>query len=76
MGAEFQRTWGVGKLPTFLDIPNQRGNDCALVANQVALYLYQGATLTDMDMDSSNMRITQAGAVWDILRSSVIQFKA
>ena len=40
-GAEFQRTWGVGKLPTFLDIPNQRGNDCALVANQVALYLYR-----------------------------------
>ena len=25
---------------------------------------------------SSNMRITQAGAVWDIIRSSVVQFKA
>ena len=25
---------------------------------------------------SSNMRITQAGAVWDIIRSSVLQFKA
>ena len=25
---------------------------------------------------SSNMRITQAGAVWDIIRRSVLQFKA
>ena len=25
---------------------------------------------------SSNMRITQAGAVWDIIRSSIVQFKA
>ena len=25
---------------------------------------------------SSNMRITQAAAVWDIIRSSVLQFKA
>ena len=25
---------------------------------------------------SSNMRITQAGAVWDIIRSNVLQFKA
>jgi hypothetical protein len=25
---------------------------------------------------SSNMRITQAGAVWEIIRSSIVQFKA
>ena len=25
---------------------------------------------------SFNMRITQAGAVWDIIRSSIVQFKA
>ena len=25
---------------------------------------------------SSNMRITQAGTVWDIIRSSVVEFKA
>ena len=73
---EYKRTWGVGKLPTFVEVPNQRGNDCALVANQVALTLYEGGSLTHMDMDSSNLRITQAGVVWDMIRTRLVQFEA
>ena len=38
-GAVYNRSWGA--LPIFQDIPNQRGNDCAVVANQVAVALYQ-----------------------------------
>ena len=75
-GSEYKRTWGVGKLPTFVEVPNQRGNDCALVANQVALTLYEGGSLTHMDMDSSNLRITQAGVVWDMIRTRLVQFEA
>ena len=41
-GAVYNRSWGAGStLPIFQDIPNQRGNDCAVVANQVAVALYQ-----------------------------------
>ena len=67
---------GAGKFVTFVEIPNQRGNDRALVANQVALRLYEGGPLANMDMDSSNMRITQAGVVWDMIRTSLVQFQA
>ena len=41
-GAVYNRSWGAGStLPIFQDIPNQRGNGCAVVANQVAVALYQ-----------------------------------
>ena len=41
-GAVYNRSWGAAStLPIFQDIPNQRGNDYAVVANQVAVALYQ-----------------------------------
>ena len=41
-GAVYNRSWEAGStLPIFQDIPNQRGNYCAVVANQVAVALYQ-----------------------------------
>ena len=75
-GQAYRRTWSGGKFPTFVDVPNQRGNDCALVANLVGLTLFQGGDLKSMDMDSSNMRITQAAVVWDMIRTSLVQLKA
>ena len=74
-GQAYKRAWGAGKLPTFVDVPNQRGNDCALVANLIGLTLFEGGTLKSMDMDSSNMRIAQAAVVWDMIRTTVVQFR-
>ena len=71
-GNFYKRQWGDGPLPDFQDIPTQRGNDCGLVANQVALYIYQEVPVKSMDMDSALMRITQAAVVWDATRSKVV----
>ena len=66
-GAVYNRSWGAGStLPIFQDIPNQRGNDCAVVANQVAVALYQQKSVSYLDIYSSMMRIAQAADVWDV----------
>ena len=62
-GAVYNRSWGAGStLPIFQDIPNQRGNDCAVVANQVAVALYQQSLYPIFICE----RITQAEDVWDV----------
>ena len=71
-GNFYKRQWGDGPLPDFQEILTQRGNDCGLVANQIALYIYQGLPVGSMDMDSALMRITQAAVVWDATRSKVV----
>ena len=55
-----QRTCGAGKFVSCVEVPNQCCSDSALVANQVALPLNEGVK---QDMESSNMRITQAEVV-------------
>ena len=61
------RSWGAGStLPIFQDIPNQRGNDCAVVANQIAVGLDQQKPVSYLDIYSSMMRIAQAADVWDV----------
>ena len=76
-GAVYNRSWGAGStLPILEDIPNQRGNDCALVANQVALALYLQKPLYNLDMDSSMMRISQAADVWDIPTTNIVIFQS
>ena len=59
-GSVHQRTCGAGKFVSCVEVPNQCCSDYALVANQVALPLNEGVK---QDMDSSNMRITQAAVV-------------
>ena len=56
-----------------VEVPNQCCSDYALVANQVALPLNEGVK---QDMESSNMRITQAEVVWDMIRTSFVQYQA
>ena len=76
-GAAYNRSWGAGStLPIFEDIPNQHGNDCALVANQVALALYLQKPLYNLDMDSSMMRISQAADIWDVTRTKIVTFQS
>jgi len=66
-GAVYNRSWGAGStLPIFQDIPNQRGNDCAVVANQVEVALYQQKSVSYLDIYSCMMRIAQAADVWDV----------
>ena len=72
-GSVHQRTCGAGKFASCVEVPNQCGSDYALVANQVALILYEGVK---QDMESSNMRIPQAGVVWDMIRTSFVQYQA
>ena len=61
-----------GKFVSCVEVPNQRGTDYALVANQVALPLNEGVK---QDMESSNMRITQAEVVWAMIRMSCVQYQ-
>ena len=73
-GAVYNRSWGAGStLPIFQDIPNQRGNinDCAVVANQVAVALYQQKLLC-----SSMMRIAQAADVWDVPITNIVTYQS
>ena len=50
-GAVYNSSWGAGStLPIFQAIPNQRGNDCAVVANQVAVALYQQKSVSYLDI--------------------------
>ena len=69
--------WGAGStLPIFQDIPNQRGNDCAVVANQVAVALYQQKSVSYLDIYSSMMRIAQAADVWDVPITNIVTFQS
>ena len=71
-GAVYNRSWGAGStLPIFQDIPNQRGNDCAVVANQVAVALYQ-----QKPVSYSVMRIAQAAGVWDVPIINIVTFQS
>ena len=72
-GSVYQRTCGAGKFVSCVEVPNRCGSDYAFVANQVALTLYEGVK---QDMESSNMRITQAELVWDMIRTSFFQYQA
>ena len=56
-----------------VEVSNHCGSDYALVANQVALPLNEGVK---QNMESSNMRITQAEVVWDMIRTSFVQYQA
>ena len=59
-GAVYNSSWGAGStLPIFQAIPNQRGNDCAVIANQVAVALYQQKSVSYLDIYSCMMRIAQ-----------------
>ena len=72
-GAVYNRSWGAGStLPIFQDIPNQRGNDCAVVANQVAVALPAKACI----LYSSVMRIAQAADVWDVPITNIVTFQS
>ena len=76
-GAVYNRSWGAGStLPIFQDIPNQRGNDCAVVANQVAVALYQQKSVSYLDIYSSMMRIAQAADVWDVPITNIVTFQS
>ena len=76
-GAVYNRSWGAGStLPIFQDIPNQRGNDCAVVANQVAVALYQQQSVSYLDIYSSMMRIAQAADVWDVPITNIVTFQS
>ena len=44
-GSVHQRTCRAGKFVSCVEVPNQCGSDYALVANQVALTLYEGGPL-------------------------------
>ena len=75
-GAVYNRSWGAGStLPIFQDIPNQRGNYCAVVANQVAVALYQQKPVSyTCILYSSMMRIAQAADVWDVPITNIVTF--
>ena len=76
-GAVYNRSWGTGStLPILQDIPNQRGNDCAVVANQVAVALYQQKPVSYLDIHSSMMRIAQAADVWDVPITNIVTFQS
>ena len=76
-GAVYNRSWGAGStLPIFQDIPNQRGNDCAEVANQIAVALYQQKHVSYLDIYSSMMRIAQAADVWDVPITNIVTFQS
>ena len=76
-GAVYNRSWGAGStLPIFQDIPNQCGNDCAVVANQVAVALYQQKPVSYLDIYSSMMRIAQAADVWDVPITNIVTFQS
>ena len=75
-GAVYNRSWGAGStLPIFQDIPNQRGKDCAVVASQVAVALYQQKPVSYLDIYSS-MRIAQAADVWDVPKTNIVKFQS
>ena len=74
-GQHYNRTWGEGCQPDFVEVPCQLGNDCGLVANQIAMCVFQGTPVETMDMDSSLMRVTQAAVVWDAMRTRLVQLK-
>ena len=76
-GAVYNRSWGAGStLPIFQDIPNQHGNYCAVVANQVAVALYQQKPVSYLDIYSSVMRIAQAADVWDVPITNIVTFQS
>ena len=64
-GAVYNSSWG-STLPIFQAIPNQRGNDCAVVASQVEVALYQQKSVSYLDIYSCMMRIAQASDVWNV----------
>ena len=76
-GAVYNRSWGAGStLPIFEAIPNQRANDCAVVANQVAVALYQQKSVSYLDIYSCMMRIAQAADVWDVPITNIVTFQS
>ena len=76
-GAVYNGSRGAGStLPIFQDIPNQHGNDCAVVANQIAVALYQQKPVSYLDIYSSMMRIAQAADVWDVPITNIVTFQS
>ena len=63
-------------LPIFQEIPNQRRNDYAVVANQVAVALYQQKAVSYLDIYSFMMRIAHAADVWSVPITNIVTFQS